>query len=70
MEIMCLYFSEMSYYYFRTVEDKVWFARYCFKVDVRKIWFVYGRSVLSGWEWLNLVMKATLSLCCIARVRK
>ena len=69
MEKMCLYFSGASYFYFRTIEDKVWFARYCIKVDVSKTWVMYGRSVLSGWEWLNLVMKGTFDLCCTARAK-
>ena len=30
-------YTGIFYYYFRTIENKVWFARYCFKVDVSKI---------------------------------
>ena len=70
MEKMCLYFSGVSYFYFRTIQDRVWFVRDCFKVDVSKTRFMYERSVLSGWEWLNLVLKTTFDLCCTARARE
>ena len=61
--------SGVSYCYFRTIENNIWFARYCLKVDVSKTWFMCGRSVLSGREWWNLVMKGTFDLCCTARTR-
>ena len=52
------------------VENKVWFARCCFTVDLSKTRLMYDRAVLSGRDWFNFVVKITFGLCCTARARK
>ena len=64
---MTCFSSSFSYY---RIEIKIWLLLYSFTIDWSKPWFIYCHAVLSGREWLNLVMKRTFDLCCTARARK
>ena len=64
-KLFLLLFS--SYY---RIKIKIWLVQYCFTIDWSEPRFMYCHAVLSGTEWLNLVIKGTFDLCCTARARK